>query len=44
MEILKKDVLLALSKVADPEKNQDIVTLGSVTGLKIEGKKFLLKY
>jgi len=43
MEILKKDILIALSKVADTGKDQDIVTLGSVTGLKIEGRKVSFK-
>ena len=43
MEILKKDILIALSKVADPDKNQDIVSSGLVTGLKIEGKKVSFK-
>ena len=43
MEILEKDILQALSKVADPDKNQDIVSLGSVTGLKIEGNTVSFK-
>lgn len=43
MEILEKDILTALSKVADPDKNQDIVSLGSVTALKIEGKTVSFK-
>lgn len=43
MEILEKDILAALSKVADPDKNQDIVSLGYVTALKIEGKTVSFK-
>ncbi len=43
MEILKKDILTALSKVADPDKNQDIVSLGAVTSLTIEGKTVSFK-
>lgn len=43
MEILEKDILIALSKVADPDKNQDIVSLGSVTALKIEGRTVSFK-
>lgn len=43
MKILEKDILKALSKVADPDKKQDIVSLGSVTALKIEGNKVSFK-
>lgn len=43
MEILEKDILTALSKVADPDKKQDIVSLGSVTALKIEGRTVSFK-
>jgi ATP-binding protein involved in chromosome partitioning len=43
MEILEKDILAALSKVADPDKNQDIISLGAVSALKIEGKNVSFK-
>ena len=43
MEILEKDILIALSKVADPDKNQDIVSLGSVTALRIEDRTVSFK-
>ncbi len=43
MKILEKDILAALSKVADPDKNQDIISLGAVTALKIEGKTVSFK-
>ena len=34
-EGLEKDVLAALKRVADPDRGQDIVTLGMITGLSI---------
>ncbi|MGH6974196.1 MAG: iron-sulfur cluster assembly protein, partial [Stellaceae bacterium] len=34
-EVLEKDVLAALKRVADPDRGQDIVTLGMIAGLSI---------
>jgi len=34
-EVLEKDVLAALKRVADPDRGQDIVTLGMISGLSI---------
>jgi ATP-binding protein involved in chromosome partitioning len=34
-DVLEKDVLAALKRVADPDRGQDIVALGMVTGLSI---------
>jgi ATP-binding protein involved in chromosome partitioning len=43
MIINKEDVLKALSKVQDPDLKKDLVTLGMIQGLKIEGKNISFK-
>ncbi len=42
-EITKQDVLLALSKVANPDGDKDLVSSGLVSGINIDGKNVSFK-
>ncbi|PRY90758.1 Mrp/NBP35 family ATP-binding protein [Mongoliibacter ruber] len=43
MSISKENVLKALSKVEDPDLKKDLVTLGMIQGIEIEGNKIKFK-
>lgn len=43
MSISKEDILKALSEVQDPDLKKDLVTLGMITEITVEGKKISFK-
>lgn len=43
MSINKESVLKALSKVEDPDLKKDLVTLGMIQGIEIEGNQIKFK-